>query len=205
MWEINGPGYSSNKTMHEFVITDTGWWRHEIHFSTFLVFKKFFIIKVFFFFFFLTTWMGPLFLYEQTPLQLATLWGSPAASWPNLNRICLKENVQTVTTRFPLGRWWGAISLDRKGGYKGPFWGSISWSFTPSSLTRKRAPFQLGLPFLLPGVKPRLWELFFGSGGNPTNTVGPQSVKQGSAGVQLPPVSQIMSLCWCFWSLSVTI
>ena len=107
------------------MITDTGWWIHEIHFSTFLMFKTFFIIKVFvFFFFFLTTWMGPLFLYEQTPLQLATLWGSPAASWPNLNRICLKENVQRVTTRFPRAGGGEQSPWTGKGGIRAPFGGA---------------------------------------------------------------------------------
>lgn len=143
---------------------------------------------------FVSTWTNPI----TASHTLGFPCGILTKSKPDMSeRKCTNNN-----NPFPLGRWWGAISPDRKGGYKGPFWGSISWSFTPSSLTRKRAPLQLGFPLLLPGVKPRLWELFFVPGGNPTDTVGPQSVKQGSAGVQLPPFSQIMSLCW---SLTVTI
>lgn len=134
----------SNKIVHEFIITDADdRYMRFIVLATSLMFWEFSIIK-----FSLTPWMGSLFLCEQNPITANHTLGFPCSiltkSKPDVS---LKENVQTVATTFPLGRW-GAASPYRKRGL-GPFL-QEHLLILHSHQTRKRPP-----SWLLPSYSPQ--------------------------------------------------
>ena len=122
---INGPGYSSNKTIHGFVITDTGWWIHEIHFSTFLMFKKFFIIKVFFFLFFLTTWMGSFVSTWTNPITVSHALGFPCCILTKSKPDMFERKCTNSNNPFPPGQVVGSnLPKQERRGIRAPFGGA---------------------------------------------------------------------------------